>query len=120
MSVDVQMSPNTNSKLSAPPYQLYLSKFSIHLQEVEQLKKALQKDEFRKLLVEYAKEISDPENRKRYEEEIAQLERDRGQDVKFLHPEVSSFHLSTHASPEVELETCRSSNTRIDTSLSII
>ena len=69
---------------------------SPYLQEVEQLKKALQKDEFRKLLVEYAKEISDPENRKRYEKEIAQLERDRGQEVKFLHPEVSSIHLSHH------------------------
>lgn len=39
--------------------------------------------------MEYAKEIADPENRKRYEEEITQMERERGQDIKFLHPKVS-------------------------------
>jgi len=38
------------------------------------------------LLREYAEEISDPENRKRYEDEIAQLEHDRGMDVKFINP----------------------------------
>ncbi len=38
--------------------------------------------------MEYAKEISDPVNRQRYEEEITQMERERGQDVKFLHPKV--------------------------------
>jgi dynein assembly factor 2 len=60
--------------------------FQLTSEEVDRLKDALKKEEFRKLLVDYAKEISDPENRKRYEEEIAQLERNRGQDVKFLHP----------------------------------
>jgi len=46
-------------------------------------------EEFRKLLVEYAKEISDPENKKKYEEEIAEMEKMRGMDVKFVHPEVN-------------------------------
>ena len=46
----------------------------------------LKDEKFRDLLKEYAEEISDPENRKRYEEEIAQLERDRGMDVKFINP----------------------------------
>lgn len=63
---------------------------SLCLQEVDQLKKALQKDEFRKLLADYAKEISDPENRRLYEEEITRLERERGQDIKFLHPKVNN------------------------------
>lgn len=43
-------------------------------------------EEFRKLLVEYAKEISDPENKKKYEEEITQMEKMRGMDVKFVNP----------------------------------
>ena len=71
---------------------------------MHKLEEALKKEEFRKLLVDYAKEIRDPENRKvrlymqlaiysfhqKYEEEIAQLERERGQDVQFLSPEVTS------------------------------
>ena len=54
--------------------------------EVKRLGEALKKEEFRKLLVEYAEEISDPENRKKYEEEIARLESERGMDVKFVNP----------------------------------
>nr|XP_054759024.1 protein kintoun-like [Lytechinus pictus] len=54
--------------------------------EVQRIEKALKNEEFRKLFVEYAQEISDPENRKKYEEELAELERSRGMDVKFLHP----------------------------------
>ncbi|CAO2586463.1 Protein kintoun [Lemmus lemmus] len=36
---------------------------------------------------EYASEITDPENRRRYEEEITALERERGVEVRFVHPE---------------------------------
>ncbi|XP_025105993.1 uncharacterized protein LOC112571306 isoform X2 [Pomacea canaliculata] len=55
--------------------------------EIKRLEEALKKEEFRKLLVEYAEEISNPENKRRYEEEIAQLERERGMDVTFVTPE---------------------------------
>ena len=55
--------------------------------ELKRISEALKKEEFRKLLVEYAEEISDPENRKKYEEEISQLENERGMDVKFVNPE---------------------------------
>ena len=60
--------------------------FEITRDEAKKLGDALKKEEFRKLLTEYANEISDPENRKRYEEEITQLEQERGYDVKFLNP----------------------------------
>ena len=73
------------------PVQFTSNLLLLCFQEVDRLKDALKKEEFRKLLVDYAKEISDPENRKRYEEEIAQLERNRGQDVKFLHPKVHTY-----------------------------
>lgn len=43
--------------------------------------------QFRDLLAEYAKEISDPENRKRNEAEIKQMESEQGNDVKFINPE---------------------------------
>ncbi|XP_033647189.1 protein kintoun-like [Asterias rubens] len=55
--------------------------------EVERITKALKDEKFRQLFFEYAQEISDPENRKKYEEEIAQLERNRGSDVVFVNPE---------------------------------
>ena len=55
--------------------------------EIQRLSNALKNEEFRKLLVDYAEEISDPENKKRYEEEILQMEKERGMDLKFVHPE---------------------------------
>uniref|UniRef100_A0A1B6LPL3 Protein kintoun n=1 Tax=Graphocephala atropunctata TaxID=36148 RepID=A0A1B6LPL3_9HEMI len=54
--------------------------------EVKTLGEALQKEEFRSLLLEYVKEISDPENRKQYEKDITELENERGIDIKFVHP----------------------------------
>jgi dynein assembly factor 2 len=56
-------------------------------EEVERLSEAFKKEEFRKLFLEYAEEISNPENRARYENEIRQLENERGMDVKFINPE---------------------------------
>lgn len=56
-------------------------------EEVTRFAEAMKKEEFRKLLVEYAEEISDPKNRQLYEEEISKLEQERGNDVVFVHPE---------------------------------
>ncbi len=50
------------------------------------LDKALQSPDFRKLLVDYAREVSDPANKAIYEQEVAQAERERGFEVTFLHP----------------------------------
>uniref|UniRef100_G3SSC6 Protein kintoun n=1 Tax=Loxodonta africana TaxID=9785 RepID=G3SSC6_LOXAF len=55
--------------------------------EVQRLTTAFQDPEFRRLLSEYAGELTDPENRKRYEAEITELERERGVEVRFVHPE---------------------------------
>jgi dynein assembly factor 2 len=55
--------------------------------EMNRLAEAMKKEEFRKLLVEYAEEISDPKNRQLYEEEITKLEQERGSNVVFIHPE---------------------------------
>jgi len=56
-------------------------------EEIHKLTEALKQDEFKKLFFEYAEEISNPENRERYENEIRQLENERGMDVKFMNPE---------------------------------
>nr|CAD7575905.1 unnamed protein product [Timema californicum] len=55
--------------------------------EVNTIGKALKNEEFRKLLIEYADEINDPANKKLYQEEIIQLEKERGVDVTFINPE---------------------------------
>ncbi|CAH1277735.1 DNAAF2 [Branchiostoma lanceolatum] len=55
--------------------------------ELTRFEKAFKSEEFRKLFAEYAEEISDPENRKRYEAEITAMERERGTDVTFINPE---------------------------------
>lgn len=54
--------------------------------ELESIGKALKQKEFRDLLVEYVEEINDPENRKLYEKEITELEKQRGVEVTFIHP----------------------------------
>nr|CAB3226521.1 protein kintoun [Phallusia mammillata] len=63
-----------------------LEELDLSQEEIDRLAKCMKDEKFRDLLREYAEEISDPENRKRYEEEIAMLERDRGMDVKFINP----------------------------------
>ncbi|XP_029973296.1 protein kintoun [Salarias fasciatus] len=55
-------------------------------EELHRFTKALQNHEFRALLHDYAQEISDPDNRRVYEEEIKLLEQERGNSVEFIHP----------------------------------
>lgn len=54
--------------------------------EVDRLTKAFKDENFRKMLHDYAQEISDPENKKKYEEEIKLLEQERGNTIEFVHP----------------------------------
>ncbi|XP_036202951.1 protein kintoun [Myotis myotis] len=56
-------------------------------EEVQRLTSAFQDPEFRRMFSEYAEELTDPENRRRYEAEITALERERGVEVQFVHPE---------------------------------
>ncbi|XP_014485666.1 PREDICTED: protein kintoun [Dinoponera quadriceps] len=55
--------------------------------ELRNITECLRKEDFRKLLIEYAEEVRDPDNRRTYEREIAQLEKERGVDVTFVNPE---------------------------------
>ncbi|XP_075388189.1 protein kintoun [Tenrec ecaudatus] len=55
--------------------------------EVQRLTSAFQDPEFRRLFADYTRELSDPAQRRRYEEEITALERERGVEVRFVHPE---------------------------------
>ncbi|XP_077394394.1 protein kintoun [Festucalex cinctus] len=54
--------------------------------EMKSLTKAFKDEKFRDMLNDYVQEISDPENRRIYEEEIAILEKERGNNIEFIHP----------------------------------
>merc|ERR550532_1364038 len=62
------------------------SKIDLSQNEISRIAKALKDDEFVKLLGDYAKEIHDPENKARYETEIAAMEAQRGCAVTFINP----------------------------------
>lgn len=60
--------------------------------EIERIGKALKDETFRKLFAEYAEEISDPKNREIYENEIAQMEAERGMNIQFIHPKPGNYN----------------------------
>ncbi|XP_069493499.1 protein kintoun [Ambystoma mexicanum] len=64
-----------------------LKSLDLSADEVERFSRAFKDEHFKELFREYAEEISDPENRKRYEQEISMMELERGMDVKFVHPQ---------------------------------
>nr|XP_008526309.1 PREDICTED: protein kintoun [Equus przewalskii] len=64
-----------------------LEDLDLSAEEVQRLTSAFRDPEFRRLFSDYAEELTDPDNRRRYEAEITALERERGVDVRFVHPE---------------------------------
>ncbi|CAM4583398.1 protein kintoun [Caretta caretta] len=63
-----------------------LEELQLTAEEVERLKGAFRDERFRALLAEYAAELADPEQQRRYEAEVTALERERGVEVRFVHP----------------------------------
>nr|XP_020446596.1 protein kintoun [Monopterus albus] len=63
-----------------------LKELNMTVDEMDRLSKAFRDEKFREMIRDYAQEISDPENRKRYEEEIKLLEQERGNSIEFIHP----------------------------------
>lgn len=75
------------SKLAAMSSGSKLEDLNLTSDEIDRFSKAFKDEKFRELLREYAEEISNPENKKKYEEEITMMEQERGMDVKFIHPQ---------------------------------
>ncbi|TPX36674.1 hypothetical protein SmJEL517_g01190 [Synchytrium microbalum] len=55
-------------------------------EELKKISTSFQDEEFRKLFSDYVNELSDPKNRELYEREIAQLEAEQGNKVRFVKP----------------------------------
>ena len=70
---DIVMTSVTNQNIDER-----MKKMDITKDEMQRIQTALKDEEFRKMFTSYAEEISNPENRKLYEEEIAQMESQRG------------------------------------------
>ncbi|XP_051981218.1 protein kintoun [Xyrauchen texanus] len=80
--------------------------------EMNRFGEALKNESFRALLNEYAAEISNPENKRQYEEEIKQLEEERGMNVQFIHPESHHVLKTSSAHGKTFINIC--SNQLID------
>ncbi|KAM9294305.1 protein kintoun [Gastrophryne carolinensis] len=63
-----------------------LEELNVTADELERFRSAFQDPAFRQLFAQYAEELRDPNTRQRYERDIADMERERGVDVRFLHP----------------------------------
>ncbi|XP_077477594.1 protein kintoun [Stigmatopora argus] len=63
-----------------------LKELNMTADEVTRLTKAFKDEKFREMFNDYAEELSNPENRKIYEEEITILEQERGNNIEFIHP----------------------------------
>lgn len=70
--------------------------FDVTTDEINRLTNAFKSEKFRELFVEYCQELSDPENRRIYEEELKQLEAERGINVTFINPQ-PGFVIKTSA-----------------------
>lgn len=84
-----------------------LRELDLSRDEVERIGEALKNKEFRKLLSDYVEEVQNPENKKLYEKEITQLEKERGVDVTFIHPKPGYvIKTSVHGSQKAFINIC--------------
>ncbi|XP_067310892.1 protein kintoun [Pseudorasbora parva] len=89
-----------------------LEELNLTRDEMNRFGEALKDETFRELLREYAAEIADPENRRRYEQEITQMEQERGVHAQFIHPEPHHVLKTRSARGKTFINIC--SNPRID------
>lgn len=86
-----------------------LKELDLTVEEMGRLGNAFKEDRFRELFFQYAQELSDPENKRRYEEEIKILEQDRGNTIEFIHPEpVKALRTCMNGSHKCFINICAS------------
>ncbi|GAA6213518.1 protein kintoun [Lates japonicus] len=88
-----------------------LKDLNMTVDEIDRLTKAFRDEKFREMLRDYTQEISDPENMKRYEEEIKILEKERGNSVEFIHPKpFRALRTSVDGKQKCFINICASDN----------
>lgn len=85
--------------------------------EVDRLTSALKDKEFRKLFAEYVDELHDPENKRIFQKEVVELEKERGMDCTFLNPEPGYvIKTSVDGSKKAFINVCSNENIEKPTS----
>ena len=79
------MATTTESGFSGP--NTHPTPFTPLPKEVEAFEHALRQPEFRAMLADYAKEVSDPDNQKIFRKEMSEMEAERGFMATFLQPQ---------------------------------
>lgn len=72
--------------MSASDLGAMMKDLNISEEEVKRMTQAFENPQFKELFLDYVKEIENPDNKAKYEEEIRQMERERGIEAKFIHP----------------------------------
>lgn len=84
-----------------------LKELNLTVDEIDRFNQAFKDEKFREMLRDYAEELSDPENKKRFEEEIKLLEQERGNTIEFIHPEpFRSLRTSVNATQKCFINIC--------------
>lgn len=78
------------------------TRLNVTTEEINRFAEAFKSEEFRQLFADYCKEINDPENRRAYEEELTQLEAERGVHVTFI-----------NAKPGFVIKACENGNQKV-------
>jgi len=68
------------------PFENDNDEFEMTHTELNQIKEAMKDVNFRNLLSEYIEDVQSPESQKTYQDEVRQLEKERGNTVHFLNP----------------------------------
>jgi dynein assembly factor 2 len=97
--------------------------FQMTTDELKKFEESMKNPEFKKLFFDYMQEISDPKNRELYEKELEQLEREKGNKVRYVKPEPcfvikSDVYVNICSSTEIEKCSNKKSNWSIPYSLS--
>ncbi|KAI5697601.1 hypothetical protein M8J75_012941 [Diaphorina citri] len=99
------------SSSSSDFVQSKLEDLNVTQDELNSIGEALKKEEFRKLLCDYVQEIQNPENRKLYEEELTELEKQRGVDITFVTPNACFVvKTSTNGNVKTFINICSNDN----------
>ncbi|XP_055379981.1 protein kintoun [Condylostylus longicornis] len=82
-------------------------------QEFDSIRDAFKREDFCKMFSDYCKEMSDPSTRMKYQEEMKQLEAERGVDITFLNP-TPHFVIKTSSNGKIKCFINIASNDQID------
>ncbi|CAL1270329.1 unnamed protein product [Larinioides sclopetarius] len=86
--------------------------FDISSEEAARLKEAFKDKKFLKLFQEYLEDVNSADSKQSYEEEIISLEKERGFEVKFIHPDPVYVMKFTENNGKIFINICKNQHVR--------